>query len=91
MESLEQAEDRARSFGCVVTWAVGQHLVQVVPTRDGMSRNTSITYRIGGWDVDRTKVLALLAGQAPQPRETYQQMLESRVGGGLKISGVGRA
>jgi hypothetical protein len=85
MQSLEEAEEKARSFGCVVTSPVGSHLVQIVPTRDSFSRNTQLTYRLDGWDVDRTKVLAVLAGAPVVPRETYAAMLEQRT---LKIGGV---
>jgi hypothetical protein len=91
MKSLEEMEREATDFGGTRTFTVGDSLVQVIAVRDGLSRNMALEYRLNGWPVHRLQVVRVLAGNEPEPRETYQEMLENRVGGGLKISGVSRA
>jgi hypothetical protein len=88
MQSLEEAEEKARSFGTVVCQSIGQHLVQVVPVRDSMSRNTEIVYRLDGWDRPRLEIVRVFAGVEPEPIPTYGEYLEGRVNAGLHIGPV---
>jgi hypothetical protein len=88
MPSLEEMEREARDFGGTRTWTAGQHVIQIVSTRDPYSGNNDIQYRIGGWPVPRTHVVRALAGVPPEHRQTYQEMLESRVNGGVRVGPV---
>jgi hypothetical protein len=88
MPNLEDMEVEAQQFGGTRTFAIGQHVVQIVSTRDRFSGNCGIEYRIGGWRKERSDVVALLAGQPPETVPTYAELLEQ---GGLRVGAVTRS
>ena len=85
MTSLEDMELEARSCGGMRGFPVGQHMVQISYYRDAYTQNGELLYYIGGWRVDRVKVVALLAGTPPETVPTYAELLAQ---GGLKLGTV---
>ena len=87
MQSLESMEQQCKALGGCITQSVGSHVVQVVKEPGYLGGGSEIVYRLNGWPVPRTHIIRALAGVI-EHRETYQEMLENRVGAGLTIGPV---
>lgn len=88
MQSLESMEEQCGAFGGCITQSVGSHVVQVVKEPGYLGGGSELIYRVNGWPCHRLQVVRVLAGADPEKRETYAEMLESRVNGGVHVGPV---